>query len=1092
MKKFNKIILTFALCACAFFGFTACKEEEVILLKAELPSVTLYEGQELDLVGGVLHYQIDDEKSTVSLASSDVSVSGYDKTKQGEQTITVSYKGESLTVAVTVLSRLTIEGAQTTYYVKESFNDAKGTVKVLLDDGSTISVPMNDEKITVEGFDSETENNALALQVTYTDGAFSYGKELKVKVVEIEASLKKPSRLAYNSHDTALDLSGGYLSITVNGKTDFVGLTQDMVSGFAPESLGIEDYGTSVMQPITVTYKNRTFSFSVQVTYSNISMIRHYAAELAALDWSGEEAPEISAAQGANALMAVNAYIGLDDEEKALITEEEKANVLRPAVVYGYKTWETEAKAYENTFVVSGNTVVLTCDNYETTKIDFDKLQDTNALIYTLGDQLATIAREFKDDSILDTKVGEYLAAVYSKAALENCRNVLGYMITLYEALDDITATEWSAEDLVTYKEGFDAALEAISNTVFKGYDNRFIYKMVSGWREADDYMELMYTYFYNLEEAESTAALEKLKDVALPGILEELYVTVVDAIWQTTYMANGKIIDTTEFMVLFENAFELMQEIEAYEDGDMYKDLYETLKFSGILQSDGKGIEVTYQDLYDFVRTTDNGFIYHLHTIWETDLYSMLWEPYIAIITNETDGYFESDQYKSDVAALFKTFVELTPAQQYSFLDSLNVYYRYTQQQPVLALSIQDNMAYSTFSMIIANHFKAELGDELYPLYEKLVTAMEYYVLRYKYDIGQNFVNNMYKAEMDYLALEETPELKEKFDNALGYFYEKYYNIYLKESTGVSTDLGTTWGPKFEELATALRDAYDACALILGGSVKIDAYAWFFSAYKKAVIISNEIKAADTDDAEDILYAYYYEDYKLNDDVYSMDSWMLLFKEIYADFMLDIRLTTTSGDSIILWDIYLTETYNMDEFFVSIYDLLHGYRNQADGGFDNLASADVLAVMEAYRNLSAQKQIVLGWLDGSANFYRNAISLYFEEKLTTSLAEAVAAQLWIVEDAYIDYFVHVTTTEEEKIDPEKQKAFEDAMKILQQKYTLLTEEDPTEFDDLLKSVYDHYVGLYDQLTAPENNEQGGDTGSEGEETEGNEQTGSN
>lgn len=1065
MKKLHRIILIIAFSICTIFGFVACKEE-TILLKTEWANPTVYEGQELNLAEGVLHYQIGDEKSQISLASPDVSVFGFDSNQLGEQTITVQYNGKTITLTVTVKPRMSLENVQTVYFVDESFNAEKGNVKIVTDDGM-INVPLSDEKITVEGFTSETENSALALTVNYADGAVSYSGTLTVKVIEADISLKKPNKLAYKSHDEKLDLSGGYLSVKASGKTEYVSLTEDMISGFDPSALTVANYGKPVMQTINVAYKNRTFTYQVEIAYSEISLVRFYASQLASLDFSGEEAPEITKEQGENALTAVKAYMGLEDGDKALITEKEMRSVLLPATVYGYDAWVEEALAYQHTFTISNNTVILTCESYETTKADCAKLQDTSAIIYTLGDTLSQMATVFAEENILDSTVSEYLAAVYSASALKNCKEALEYMIALYDCLADIPK-EWTADTLATYKAGFESALEKIRFSKFRDYEYRFINRLVSGWREADDYFELMYTYFYNTDNEE---AIGKIKDVALPDLLEELYVSLVDAVWQTSYIGNNKVIDTTEFMVLFTDAYEKMKELEALEDGNMYKDLYQTLKFDGILQQNGQGIAVSFEQLYDFVRTTNYGYMYHLHTIWESDLYDKLWSPYLDIVMNKEDGYFESEQYNQDVMALFKTFVELRPTEQYAFLDSLNSYYRYRQEQPILALETKDGIAYSTFSMIIANCFSEVLGDELYPVYEKLMYAMEYYVLRFEYQQAEElFQDYMYEAKAEFESLETVQQ--DEFRAVLGYFYDKYLGYYNAQFE----ELDETWKAKFEELATAYRDAYDAYVLITGGgqenAVTVEAYTYFFSAYKKAESLAAYIT---TQAPEAVQKVYYYQGYSLNEDwiVYSMDNWALVFRSFYANFMLNIRLNTTSGDSIILWDIYSTKTYNLDDFLIGAYELLRGYRNQANGGFDGLTIEEVLSVMESYRNLTIQQKIIFSYFDSSSSFYYMALKTYFENEFTSTAVEAVAAQILEVEKAYFSYKNYVETLEEGKeVDNSYQDAFEKAVATMQTKYGGLTLEEQGEFDSLLESVYDYYVGEYDKLNESDSSQE--------------------
>ena len=1065
MKKISKSVIIIAAAVCVAVGLALGlifgREKEVLLLKAELASATVYEGNELDLTGGILQYQIEDEKLEISLTSPDVSISGFNKNIQGEQTLTIEYAGKTITVVVTVLPRVAVESAQTVYFVGEDFNNAKGTVKVLLANGSTISVPLNDEKISVDGFDSSAVTSSLTLTVTYTDGDFSYGNTMKVRVVEPEISLKKPNDCDYMSHEAELKYNGGYLKVKVDGKTEYVDFTSAgvTVEGYAPEALTIANYGKPVTQTITVTYKNRVFTFPVTVTYSEVSLVRHYATELASLDWTGDEAPEITSEQGENALKAVEAYLGLDDEDKALITAQQMRSIVLPAAVYGFEEWKAEAIAYQNTFVISGNTVILTCESYETTMTDAQKLGDTSARIYTLGDVLATIATEFAEEEIFEKKISEYLGAVYSAEALANCKSVLEYMITLYDALKEVPENwETLGTDLTQYASGFNAALEAIKGSRYKSYDSRFIYDLVSNWRANDDYAELLYTYFYGKNDSE---AISKLKDVILPGKVNELYVTLREAINATSYMGNamnvGYIVDTTEYMVLFKQTQDLMRELGNLADGNMYKELYNTLKFDGILYRGNQPISVSFSELYDFVRTTSYGFVDLLHTMYESDLYERLWAPYLAIVTATEEGYFESTDYRNDVEALFRAFVEATPTEQYSFLDSLNIFYRYNYslQSPILALSAEDGYVYSVFSKIINEYYSEELDEDVYVVYEKLVKAMEYYVVRFKFtDAYESFVDNILEAKAEYEALDPAKKAAFNSNENLKFFYDKYVGYYEQETKFATLD--ATWTAKFDELKQAYLNAYDAYVLIMNDKAPTNAYALFFSAYKKSVEISNYIL---TEGSTDVKNVYYYQGMPLAEGflTYSMDSWALEFRGMYAGFMMDIRLNTTGGSSRMLWDFYLTETYNLDEFFLGLYELLVAYK---DEDFSNVTLQQVADIMQSYNNLTLEKKIIFSYFE---EYYVNALRAYVDRAFTTTACKNLFNDLLTTQEKYLAYVLHVTNTEADKVKPNYEKDFKDAAKKLIDGYTDLNDTAKEEFG-AIKSVCDFYESKYNEL----------------------------
>jgi hypothetical protein len=461
-----------------------------------------------------------------------------------------------------------------------------------------------------------------------------------------------------------------------------------------------------------------------------------------------------------------------------------------------------------------------------------------------------------------------------------------------------------------------------------------------------------------------------------------------------------------------------------------------------------------------------------------DTEIYSKIWEPYITIITNKEDGYFESEKYGEDVEALFNAYATLSPTEQLSFLESLNVFYRYDLKQPVLAWSAEDGVAYSTFSMLIINHYKETLGEDLYPSYQNLIEAMEQYAVRFKYEKvnAATWTDKFYEVKSEYDLLDEGSEEKALFDEKLGDVYTKYLGFY--EMT--FAELDETWKARFDELGKTYVTVYDAYIAILGDKqnnvASKNEYALFFSGYLKAQELAAKILNDATDEVKKV---YYYQSYEINDGwiQYSMDYWALTFKKIYVELMLNFSLRTTSGNSIILWDVFNTETYNMDDFYLSIYELVVGYKNSAKGGFDELANEKVLAILEAYRNLTVAQKTLFSYFD---DYYQMALKAYYDQLFSSTVAKELAQSLWNVSDKYFAYVNHVETTEkEEDIDPEIQKAFEDDFKALQTKLTTSEITVQDEFNGKLSTVYNFFKTAYDELQAVEEESQEGTTGTQ-------------
>ena len=111
MKKENKIfkkalglILTVLSICAALTGCANNKIKGISLSEVDTPRLIYMLGEELDLSRGTVIATYNKEEKNIPLSDGDVSVSGYDKTKLGKQTLTVSYSGKSLQYEITVYS----------------------------------------------------------------------------------------------------------------------------------------------------------------------------------------------------------------------------------------------------------------------------------------------------------------------------------------------------------------------------------------------------------------------------------------------------------------------------------------------------------------------------------------------------------------------------------------------------------------------------------------------------------------------------------------------------------------------------------------------------------------------------------------------------------------------------------------------------------------------------------------------------------------------------------------------------------------------------------------------------------------------------
>ncbi len=141
--------------------------------------------EELDLEGGVIKAIYNDgEIDKVSLTNKLVTVSGFDNTKVGVNTLTVSYEGLETTFDVNIISKKAIKlefvkpVTKLDYLLnKELLKLDGGIVKITYNNGTSEEVSLPDERFTIIGFDN-TILGEQTIALKYQDLAITF----KIKV----------------------------------------------------------------------------------------------------------------------------------------------------------------------------------------------------------------------------------------------------------------------------------------------------------------------------------------------------------------------------------------------------------------------------------------------------------------------------------------------------------------------------------------------------------------------------------------------------------------------------------------------------------------------------------------------------------------------------------------------------------------------------------------------------------------------------------------------------------------------------------------------------------------------------------------------
>ena len=227
------------------------------------PTKTNYKyGENLNLAGGTVKIHMEDGTiKTVPLT--DKMVTGYDKTKPGQQMLKVTYTSEDnkkyegyfkVTVGEDYIKDTKfVAPTKKEYRIGDTIDLAGGSITEVYASGKL----GNKYELTnsmISGFDSTTPGTKQ-ITVTFNNKKYNYSITVKDKTLGI--SIKTlPNKLEYKKGEN-LDLTGATLNVVKESGTTTIKITANMVSGYDKNKTG--------MQVITVTYEGFTAQFSVLV-----------------------------------------------------------------------------------------------------------------------------------------------------------------------------------------------------------------------------------------------------------------------------------------------------------------------------------------------------------------------------------------------------------------------------------------------------------------------------------------------------------------------------------------------------------------------------------------------------------------------------------------------------------------------------------------------------------------------------------------------------------------------------------------------------------------------------------------------------------
>lgn len=1007
---------------------------EIFIQSSQSPRLTYVQGQELDLSHGVLTVAEGGEQRSIPLDNEEITVTGFDKNTLGKQTLTVTYRGLTTTFDVTVIPRALAENYETNYFVGDVFDASKGRLRIARDDGSTFNVNMNSETVTLKSFTPDRAGEAT-VTVAYTDGTISCECSFTVTVhTPDEVTLTPPNQTTYASHETELNLSGGYLTVRAAAPSTFskfVNLTQDMISGYDPSQVTVENLYEPVTQVVIITYAGKTFEFPVEITYSAVYLVQNTAKELAELDWT-EGIPDHSMEQGVMAADALVAYLNLSPADRALITHDELMAVARPGTVYFNTLYNDIAATFSDAFSVSPEGYVnIVGTSYDAIADAVVHLNNPDHDFNVVADVLNEIREEFPEEILYGTLPFTSAISAHTEESIQQITEIFQLMLTFYDELKAVP-DDWTVETLPQYATEIETAVSKILLSNYLGISYNFFYDIISSWRTNDDYFDVIYAYYYYVKDNGQNAILTDLwGKIPAPGIMNDWYVAYAHAVTEANNM-NGDssqvfLYDASGLMYYYAEAIEQAAAVKAT-GNQLYLDLFKLLDADHALDIQ--------------VRRASHGFIIQMGEALGLASVENVWEVYIELL----DIYLNqpADTYVSEHGAAFEAMFDalndLTPVELYSFLSTVNCYYD-TARGSTLVLDCSVR-SYNALAMLLATYYREVLPSEaLDGMFVDLLVAMENAALiNVKESAVEDLGATLTKLETTYGKL--SADEKAEFDRRFGACYDKYKALYAAV-TAQNVTIPNGWTDKFNELNDLL-NTFDQVYVFISSADRTDlersrVTPLLFAVYERAYRVYGEIAYSGDNAAVNALTVKTYAE---GDVSYTLAHRFFGARTMFVNLMVSSGIDDGNGNAQMAWDMY--QSADIEDFMADIaYLILAEFEGTAYTG------SDLAAIMETFRQLPTANKV---------SFYRMNVNLLYyaaiERAYAATLGEDARATVKALLDAEIAYTMYANGQSADTL-----ADFNAKMATLTEAYAALGNS--AAFDEALGETYDYYVALY-------------------------------
>ena len=1038
-KNKLKLLFLLAVAMLCMALLTACEGDsssgvsEIFVQKDNMPRQTYVLGQELNLNDGILTAVIDGKPGLIPMNNSDVQVSGYDKNKLGRQTVTITYKGKTTTIDITVVQRVVAEGFKTDYFVNDPFDNKVGKIRITKNDGTVIAVNMNSTEVMLKHFDS-SKSGETTVTLIYT-GEEIYECEFKVNIHDVaKITLTTPKKTKYVSHETELELNGGYLTVeaaNVPGLSQFVYLTADMVTGYDPSVVTYENRDQVVTQTLTVTYSGLTANFDVQIAYSDVHLVQYMATQLSHLDWTAEELPTLLETEEDNAIAGIEAYLRLSPAAKEQITEEQRNAVLFPAVLALRMRYENELQSYADAFVIADGYLKIVGKTRAAIASASERLQDPEELLNVYADIQLQIGEELGETPFRDGVIGQMMMA-HSQNTVDKLVDIFDVLLDVHDALANVP-TDWTVEGLQEYEVSISNAVSKIMFSEYRGMDHAYLHHIISSWREKNDMAQIIYSYYYFVKERGKEEIKAKLwQNTPMPGELNNWYTNFMYAYNQEQFLienadTNAFLYDTAGFMYYYFKAETSAEKIRQSDD-ELVKGIYELLEGDALMDRNLKNGSL--------------GYLYHMGAGLDSPAVQDAWNKYVVLVDiylNDPTATYS--KYEKEFQACFDMLVDMEAMELHMFLSSVNFLYEASRGGiRVLDCTTRN---YSTLTGLLYNYYATVLPKDMMSVYCNILLALENYSLRNMQESALgDFKALVVKIKTAYEGMSE--EDRAIFDTYLGKAYSKCLSIYSRVKSNKSVDLGDTEA-KLEELLALLRRSDLVIAHITADTTpeeKSRILPVYFAIVERIDRVYQELLDSGADVRMELqTRTYNVEGYEI-----TLDYYHIIVKRLFVQFMTSTVIQTDDGGKYPLWSMY--HDADVRPLLAEMAGLLYAsYSKQVYTG------DDVYAMMAAFRALTPEEKKIF-FIMGVNQSYYAGLETYFGSRVTSGI-DLIRALIY----AEINYSVHTYTNTDESL-----AAFTSKVEEMIALYEAL--ENKKAFDDCLGELYNHYLNKYKELKA--------------------------